>query len=420
MSALIWKELRGLKTYAYLMVGFAAIGLAYFCWTHFPDAVPIRESSDSSPLAVDASPLFCFFIGLWILVAEHENGTLPFLDALPVSRTRVFWSKWIAAMLLLNASLVVRYILEIALAMLSRSSVDPPIPLAWEWWSWALDATVIASLLSVAMALSLLRRWFMLAAGVIAAGVLWGESRGWHWLELLNPLDLDPALVDGRIQLPVRAAMVKGAIGLAGLALAWGGFLLLGTRTQDARDRMGWWLRTAAGARQVAVPMVWIGVLALLVKVGSSNSSPSGESKAGDIFWQDDTQHYEFLMRKNQWDAAKPLLYAADKVYDQVSGFFQGAGSPDRILVDLDGPVSWDAAGQTGWTKVRIPVETGMDLALMKEILGHETAHVLMHRIGGVNFYNASNATRFFDEGMATVVEQKFFCTPEQIERTDR
>jgi hypothetical protein len=420
MSALIWKELRGLKTYAYLMVGFAVIGLAYFCWTHFPDAVPIRENSDSSPLAVDASPLFCFFIGLWILVAEHENGTLPFLDGLPVSRTRVFWSKWIAAMLLLNASLLARYILEIALAMLSRSSVDPPIPLAWEWWSWALDATVIASLLSVAMALSLLRRWFMLAAGVMAAGVLWGESRGWNWLELLNPLDLGPALVDGRIQLPVRAAMVKAAIGLAGLALAWGGFLLLGTRTQDARDRMGWWLRTAAGAGRVAVPVVWIGVLALLVKVGSSNSSPSGESKAGDVFWQDDTQHYEFLMRKNQWDAAKPLLYAADEVFDQVSGFFQGVRSPDRILVDLDGPVSWDAAGQTGWTKVRIPVRTGMDLALMKEILGHETAHVLMHRIGGVHFYNASNSTRFFDEGMATMVEQKFFCTPQQIERTDR
>jgi hypothetical protein len=265
--------------------------------------------------------------------------------------------------------------------LLSRSSVDPPIPLAWEWWSWVLDATVIASLLSVAMALSLLRRWFMLVAGVIAAGALWGESRGWHWLETLNPLDLDPALVDGRIQVPVGAALAKAAIGLGALAVAWGGFLLLGTRIQDVRDRMGWWPRVAAGARRVAAPAVWIAVVVLLVKLGSSNSAPSGESKAGDVFWQDDTQHYEFLMRKNQWNAAKPLLYAADKVFDQVSGFFQGARSPDRILVDLDGPVSWDAAGQTGWTKVRIPLRMGMNFAWMKEILGHETAHVLMHRI---------------------------------------
>jgi len=420
MIALIGKELRGLKTYAYLMVAFAVFRFAYFCWTHFPDAAPIRVNSTSDSLAIDASPLFCFFIGLWILVGEHESGTLPFLDALPVSRTRVFWSKWIAAMLLLNTSLLARYILEIALAMLSRSSVDPPIPLAWESWSWVLDATVVAYLLSVAMALSLLRRWFMLVAGVIAAGILWAESHGWHWIELLNPLDVDPAMVDGHIRLPVSAATTQAATGLVGIALAWCGFLLLGTRIQDARDRIGWWPRFAAGARRVLVPVVWIAVLILLVKMSNSNSPPSGESKAGDVFWQDDTERYEFLMRKNQWDAAKPLLYAADKVFSQVSGFFQGARSPDRILVDLDGPVSWDAAGQTGWTKVRIPLIIGMSIARMKEILGHETAHVLTHRIGGVPFYTDADSTRFFDEGMATVVEQKFFWTPDEIERMDR
>ncbi|HEX4086639.1 MAG TPA: ABC transporter permease [Chthoniobacteraceae bacterium] len=422
MIALIWKEIRGLKTYAYLMLAFAMVGLAYFCWMHFPDAASVSTNPDgnSSSATVDSSTLFCFFIGLWILVGEHENGTLPFLDALPVSRTRVFWAKWIAAMLLLNASLLTGYLVVIALAMYSRSSVDPPVPLAWEFWNWALDVIAIASLLSLAMALSLLRRWFLLVAGLIVAGALWAVSHGWHWVEMVNPLDLSPAMVDGRIQVPVRAALAKAALGIAGAGAAWAGFLLLGTRIQDVRDRMGWLHRVAAAARLIAIPAVWICVLVLLMKVTKSNAVPSGESNAGNVFWQNETQHYEFLMRRKQWSAARPLLVAADKVFDQVSGFFQNARSPDRVLVDLDGSVSWDAAGQTGWTKVRIPLGVGMTLPELKEILGHETAHVLMHRLGGVLFYSASNSTRFFDEGMATVVQEKFFSTPRQIEQMDR
>src|SRR5215510_3162725 len=94
---LIRKELRAMIPFIGLIVFICAMNVFDEFATDQPDMRPLAATM-SSYVAIDESFSVMFFLlifalGTGLLVREHDEGTMEFLDSLPVSRGRVFWTK---------------------------------------------------------------------------------------------------------------------------------------------------------------------------------------------------------------------------------------------------------------------------------------------------------------------------------------
>src|SRR5690606_30652967 len=68
--------------------------------------------------------LIAFAIGTGLAIREHDDGTLAFLDGLPVSRSRVFWTKCIVMAAFVMIGPLLEVVAITALHLLSRESLD--------------------------------------------------------------------------------------------------------------------------------------------------------------------------------------------------------------------------------------------------------------------------------------------------------
>ena len=420
MIALLRKELQGLKAFAALLLGIILIAWIYTCATKYPDNTPLHVQE-----AIDADHqipimIFALMLGAGLLVRESDDRTLSFLDGLPLSRTRIFWAKCLAGFLILSLFPILDFGQDVLFGVLSQTSVSPPFPWEFVLWFGALCLLTAAYTLSMSVALSFLRGWFALVLGLLVFCFLWAESHGLHWVELLNPKSLHPHMVNGRVQIPLRILGAQAAVSVAALGIAWLLFHFMGVKSLDPLDRSGRIARWVRSLAKLCTPVIWVVVVIFLAK----SASPDSEAKPGvageSAFAKRDTARYEFLFRESQREKAKPLFPGADAVYNQVAHFFGASGESERVVVDLASPVTSHAGGMTNWTKVRLPLIGDQPLHELNVILGHETAHVLMHEIGGPFFFSDYESTRFFNEGMATVVEHKFFSSEAEVKAAHR
>ncbi len=422
-AALLRKELRALAPLAALVLAILLTGLGYTLCTEFPDQQPFTPERFHSEggLAVTAT-LFAVLIGAGLLLRESEEGTLHFLDALPISRGHIFLAKILAAGLVLAAVPMLDLLLFSALGALSRSSIDPPLP--WRFAGAALGLAWVAAfaVFSVALAFSFSRQWFAFAVGFALWGYLFLAACGVPWIEFLNPFALEPAALGGAVRIPWRHAAVQAGIGAVAMAMAFVGFLQLGARSRDLGDRLaaGRYGRWFSAASKLATPAIWITALILLGRSvgGGGNDKEAGNARplGEDAFARQETAHYAFLFRERQRAAAQPIVAAADAIYAQVAEFYGMERSlGGRIVVDLASPVVSHAAGQTNWTKIRIPLAaSAQGLDALRPILGHETAHVFSHMLSGNALVRLYPFVRFFDEGFASYVEQEFVPEADQ------
>jgi hypothetical protein len=121
------------------------------------------------------------------------------------------------------------------------------------------------------------------------------------------------------------------------------------------------------------------------------------------------TDHYEFLLREDEREAAQELADVGDEVFQTVSKFFQQPPIKGRVVVDLASPVLPHAAAQAHWKKVRMTLEDGEELSWRKAVLGHETAHICIDLASEAAASKRFEWTRWFHEGLATYVEARFF-----------
>jgi hypothetical protein len=421
MRTLLHKELRTLLPFAWLIVGLMILGAGFVFATEFPDTksfVPARWLANDRSDALANLVLFSLIIGAGLLVNESEQGTLSFLDALPVSRTRIFFSKVIAALLILSLVPLFGAVFDVFGGLISRKSTDGQFAWSFVAVELVLQVAVAAYVLSIALTLSFLRRWFALVLGLTFWGYLWLRESGPDWIVLFDPYEaLDPGLAKGGIQVPWRHVGTQLSASVVLLFIAWLAFHSLGDRIQYAVDRFHRHriLRGIGTGIRFLAPVVWI---AVMVKLASHNEDdrpnfakvPAGET----AFGRRETKHYEFLFRHSQEAAATPMMDISDEVHKSVADFFSAPPSPARIVVDLASPVAPHAAGQTNWTKIRLPFDDSVDLARFRQILGHETAHVYIEQLSDSRTSKLARYNRFLHEGLATYVEQEFFVTEEQ------
>jgi hypothetical protein len=420
MRALLAKELRALRPLACCIAGLFALTLLYLFATELPDAQPLNPQkwlNHDRAGAFFMLTLFGLMIGAGSLIHESEQGTLRFLDGLPLSRSRLFAAKVLAAFAVIALVPILGLSADSALGLISRSSIDPAFPWAFLFAQLGLEMLVGAYVVAIALVLSFLRKWFALAAGLLLFGGVIARTSGVHWVALLDPYQMLGVGLDGsRVLVPWRHVAAHAGATLVLLAGAWVGFLHLGDRAQFAGEWLGRWrvLRLLGTTVRFLAPVIWIASIVKLVDKPPPPAASSGTPLGETVFAQQDTTYYEFLFRSVQREQAAPLIAQADAIFGEVWHAIGAPPPPSRIVVDLASPVMPHIAGMTNWTKIRLPIALSPDLADQRLILGHETTHVFIEQLSDGRLSGHFRYIRFLHEGLATHVEQQLFAEPSQ------
>lgn len=429
--ALLRKELAGLRMSMALVLAATLLEVAYIMVTGFPDRQPFDlDETDVTGL------FFALYIGVHVLNLEREGQTLSFLDGLPVTRWKIFIHKTLAALLVAALAVIVPLVFSLLLGWWSRHSTSEP----WAWRNIALmNGTrflLCAVVVMAAMALSFTRQWFPLLSGLGFWAFIWLRATGWEWTSWLDSAALIRLTTDdqGVLQVPRQALEGHLALGLAAWLFAGLGFNWRDGRINRWLDKISAWRFSAwlTGFGRLAAVVVWLYALAQLggdsgasihsrpeataAGVSRSRIDTGGKPKDEVVgFASTQTKYYELVFRESQRKQVlgdprhkdvQPLVAGLDAVHDQVNAFFQQPVlPPERIVVDVASLVARHAAGQTNWTKIRIPLAEGTSREEFRQILRHETAHVYIEQLSQGQASSYFKAMRCFHEGVATAAE---------------
>lgn len=425
--ALLAKELRALRPMMWCIGGIWLLMVIVQLATELPDAQPfqpdlwVSKSRDGNFVVLF---LFTLMTGAGLLVHESEQGTLRFLDGLPLSRSQLFVAKVVAALCVIAWVPGLGLLSDLVFGEFSRTSLDGPLPWRFGLTMAGLQMVSGAYLLSLTMVVSFVRGWFALVAGLLFWSFLWLRQSGAHWLAYVDPYELlGPALKHGHVQVPWP--QIGGHLGAAALlfTVAWLGFCHLGDDAQRLADRIDRhrFLRGLATGLKLLGPLAWLGALIYLAEHDQHASRDDSTTPVGESsFTRRETKRYEFLLRTVQKDDAQNLMGAADQVYDKVTSFLGVPPAPSRVVVDLASPVMPHAAGQTNWTKIRLPLGEDVDFPSQLRILRHETTHVFIEQLGEGRLSSHFSSIRCLHEGLATYVEESLSSGDEQKARHRR
>ncbi len=423
MRGLLFKELRSMVPFIGLVVLLSLLSAVDELLTDQPDMRPLAvAASDYVTLPKEFSVLMfllTFAVGSGLLVREHDEGTLEFLDSLPLSRTRVFFTK----ILLATAVLLIVPLCNVGIAVLlhmgSRTSLDPSFHAGILGTSIILHSCQLVVFLSLALALSFLRRFSWVVVGLL----FWFYIAVHDWkpeIAQFDILSLTEARFEGqRWLLPEKQLKVQMALAGGLLLVAYVLFTGMGDQFLQAYDKVA---QTRAGG---AVLIVGSGLAVLLgfslavwfFTHSEEFAPPDDEPVVTYPSWSTgraQTRWFSFVYPSNLTDRARAVISKADEVHETVRTFL-AADAASRIAVDLSGTIPRHA-GQAYWKTIRMDLTASEDVETLRAILGHETTHVFAETITKSRLGESFNSTRFFHEGLATYVEHRLFGTPQSIE----
>ncbi|MBL9135149.1 MAG: ABC transporter permease [Verrucomicrobiales bacterium] len=424
MRMLCRKELRSIRPFLLLILGFGLLDPLFVLFAHYPDQADLSEWLEAETQWEAHLMMFFFAIALAVglLVREQDEGTLAFLDALPVSRDRVF----VAKILVASGVLCLYPCLNVASAAvfhaLSRTSLETTFPWRLLLAGGALQVAAGFFWFSLGLSLSFLRRFAFLVLALLFWAALALEEAGWTPIRWINVFSLAQPTFLGRTWVfPREKLLVQAAVATAFLALAWWRFRRLGEAVGDGRflalRRRPWWtVLIVTGATMVTV-VAWIGLLVWFGK-DLSDSLPGSVSYPQWRPSRATTERYEFIFPEYQIGTMAPLLEAADGVEAKVRGFLGGEDSA-RIRVDLTSPLERHA-GLAYWKSVRLSSRMQPGDPETLAVLGHETVHVRLDQLSAGRLSDVFPSMRLFHEGVATYVEHRFFATNEPLAQSRR
>jgi hypothetical protein len=412
IRGLIRKEIRDLLPFLLLGVFLLLLDVGDWLLQGF-DTQTLQEDFATETFGLGVVMfLLSFAVGTGLLTREVDDRTLGFLDGLPVSRLRVFTTKYFATagtLLLYPAGYLLLLLIQHGLA---RGS---------------LDHALHPGLLVQAFALT------CMVTGVgLALGMLLGFLRNLCWLFLAL---LATALKAVELYLPAIAAVNPVGLLQPHLVLSLNLFLRAG-------GDQGWKVKTqlsrpfvSAAVTILTIVAVFAAFLLIMVPYEKRESSTVVKDKApGTEFTVSPagsarTQYYSFSYPAQQSSTTKDLLAAADDLYGAVAQILE-AERGVRIDVDLSGSLQ-NTEGTAFQDRIRMRAG-----GLSRVTLAHETAHVLARRLAGGakerelskmlalneglaewigNEVAGEGALTPTDRFMAAVVSQRRLVTVEQV-----
>lgn len=402
---ILWKELRDQRAFAWLGVVLLAIELLEVLARQF-DMQPIgRHFGNQADESVAFLFLLSFAVGTGLLMREIDEGTLAFLDGLPVTRVHLFAAKLAVALPVLLVYPAGRLLILAAQHLASRNSLDHALHPHLLATALGLEAVVIFVGVSLGLLFGFLRSLAWVTFGICAM-TLFAAVQKWPRLSALNPLALAEVRFIGthwRISnegLSVQLALAA-ALSLCGLAL-------FASAAQRPGFSLGRWLRRPIVSALVGAATVVVGVLVLTLYAisdrdaakGVANRSPDTvrfpEAPPGHARMR----HYTFSYPAHDAEPLRIFLTGADAAYERVESLL-GIDGGATIDVDLFGSVP-NTEGTAFFERIRVNPDAGDPIAT----LAHETTHVFANRLAGAERERELSKMPVFNEGLARWVER--------------
>jgi hypothetical protein len=405
--ALIRKELRALRPWVVLSLCIGLIDIAE-AFVHQPDMRPLSRlwsqlgSANGIVLWVIA-----FAIGTGLVTREQDDGTLVFLDGLPVSRTHVFAVKCCLTCALLAIAPSVSLLAVIAQHLLSRGSLDAELRPDILLGLFGLQMAAIVQGVFVGAAMGMLRSltWLITSAlAVLLALVTERIPR----IAFLNPLSLLNAdLTSAGLRVDTETLQAQCAFTVIGALIAWWGFVRSG-RPSVLPDVSK---RPALGATITALTVIAV-TSAVAIAGRRSHAAQTDDEETLDDDGasvrfkpsppaQTATRHYHLAYDATQAHQALALAAQADDVFERVHAML-GAPLGESIDVDTSGSAR-NTEGTAYFGRIRMYLNDHAPI-----VLAHETSHVVAQRLAGREHDWLWQKAQVLDEGLATYVEQKY------------
>ncbi|NLS97339.1 MAG: ABC transporter permease [Planctomycetaceae bacterium] len=415
----LWrKELRSTLPFLVLAAIIPLLGIVYELIAGLPNMKPFGATYQDYVVSPNEGSvlisLFILALASGLLVREYDEGTMEFLDSLPVSRSRVFAVKIAAAVLVLLVLTVLDAATTLLFHAFSRTSLDTSFHLGFWFTAVGMRMCQAMVILSLGLACSFLRRFGWLLIGLLFwAYILVHEFM--PSIAVLDVLALSQPQIEGQEWIvPQRLLAVQAALGGVLMFTAYVLFLGWGDAMMRGFQRL---TRSRVGSGFLLVGSLLVGVVAVSLSYYVMSNDPKitegGDPGAVTVeypSWSTSrarSRCYEFAYPTNLAGRVLPLVAAADQVYDKVRQFFAAeAGEP--IVVDATSLLPRHA-GLAYWDKIRLNLAVSEELPELESILGHETAHVFLERLSDTRLTEQFNSTRFFHEGVASYVEYELF-----------
>lgn len=406
-GALFAKEMRSLRPFLLIVLALVLLDtIDVFLMPFEARSFPARLDSLSSELAT-LQIVFGFALGSNLLVREIDDGTLNFLDGLPLTRSAIFVAKIKAAMLVLIIPPVGLLLLNVALHLATRESLDYALQPSLLLTFFGLSILVTAVGLTSGMLLGFLRTLGWLVLALCAIGIKLLEDTAPKWAAALNTADLLTLRFTGTAwQLPVPTILTQlGATLLFGVSA----FLVF----NSAGHVLARVQRLQKPRRRFVVPVVAImliaaggGALMLTERANPDSGAPRSERADAVEFTpiatgHATTTHYTFSYPALSSARVSPLIAGADRIFTGVAALLKiDGGAP--IDVDLSGTTE-NHEGNAYLDRIRMHVRG----ASAPATLAHETAHVFATRLAGGEHVPQLDGMMVFNEGLAEWVEGK-------------
>ncbi|MCD2518917.1 ABC transporter permease [Massilia sp. G4R7] len=406
-AALLRKELRSLRPFLFIVLALLLMETAGVFLLPF-DAVPFpaRMHTLSEGLGV-MQLLFGFALGTNLLVREIDEGTLNFLDGLPLTRRAVFMAKVQAALLVLLIYPACALLWNAALHTATRGSLDHALrpSLLLTMFGLCILATAVA--LTAGMLLGFLRHVAWLVLALCAIGIKLLQDKAPSLASALDTTDLLALRFTGAAwQLPMSSIWTQLGAALLFGALAFVLFCSagkVGARVRRIGGLRRWLTRFGIGLMVAAV----LAGVALLAARSRDDGAPAGRKGANAVEFmpvasgQATTRHYSFSYPALSSARVRPLIAEADRTFEAVAALLGTKGGAP-IDVDLSGTTR-NHAGTAYLDRIRIRVnDRGAS-----DTLAHETAHVLALRLAGGAQSSQLDDMMVLNEGLAEWVENK-------------
>lgn len=403
--ALLLKELRSLRPFLFVVLAFILLDTIDAFLTPF-DARSFHGRLDSLSGELSALQIVLgFALGSSLLVREIDDGTLNFLDGLPLTRSAIFMAKIKAAMLVLVVLPAALLLLHAALHLATRGSLDYALQPSLLLTFFALSVLVTVLSLTAGMLLGFLRHLSWLVLAVCAMGIKLLEDAAPSLAASLNTADLLTLRFTGTAwQLPLPTIFTQ-----LGLSMLFGvsAFILF----KSAGSVQAQVQRLQKPGRRFVAPVATVmliaavGVMATLMDNKKQRDEPRNNRADAVEFipiatGHATTRHYTFSYPALSGTRASALIARADQTFAEVAALLEiDGGAP--IDVDLSGTTE-NHAGTAYLDRIRMHVNG----AGVTATLAHETAHVFARRLAGGEHAPQLDGMTVFDEGLAAWVEQ--------------
>ena len=406
-GALFNKEMRSLRPFLFVVLAMVLLDIIDAFLTPFEaQSFPDRLATLSSELSI-LQILLGFVLGSSLLVREIDDGTLNFLDGLPLTRSAIFVAKMQAAMLVLIILPLGELLLNVALHLATRESLNYALQPALLLTFFGLSVLVTAVGLTAGMLLGFLRTLSWLVLALCAIGIKLLEDSAPAVAAALNTADLLTLRFTGTAwQLPLPAIWTQLGAALLFAGTAFVLFKSAGSVRAQA-------VRLQRRRRLIVVPVTAVmlvaaigGLLMITGRHGRGGGEPHSQRADAVEFTpiatgQATTSHYTFSYPALSSARVTPLIAGADRIFSDVAAVLKiDGGAP--IDVDLSGTVE-NHAGTAYLDRIRMHA-TG---AGAPATLAHETAHVLARRVAGGDQARQLDGMMVFNEGLAEWVEGK-------------